>query len=321
MNTATAAPVSPSDSATDRLVLANRLTVADAFCGIGGFHVAASRLGLTVVWACDIDEHVQRAYEHNFGLRPSGDICSVNPEDVPDHDVLCAGFPCQPFSIIGARRALQDPRGGLFFDLVRLIRAKAPRAVVLENVKQLSTIQSGTVISRIVRDLHSLGYTVSWRILNALDFGLPQRRERTIIVGIKSDVDFVWPTGNATMRPLSTILEDDPDKKYFASPMIRRKRRRAHTAAVHPSIWHENKGGNISSHPYSCALRAGASYNYLLVNGERRLTLREQLRLQGFPETWTVVCNDAQTKKQIGNAVPVPMVQAVLANVLECLNA
>lgn len=294
---------------------------ADFFSGIGGFHIAATNLGHEVVFACDIDRDARKAYQHNFGLAPLGDIKELRPDEVPDHDLLLAGFPCQPFSIIGNREGFKDPRGSLFFDLLRFIEAKAPRAIVLENVKQLATADNGSVIRRILSELESLGYSTSYKVLNALDFGLPQKRERTIIVA-SNETDlrgWRWPEGGSPMRPLATILESDPDPKHFVSQSIKDKRRLVHTAPSSPMIWHENKGGNVSSHEWSCALRAGASYNYLLVDGVRRPTPRELLRLQGFPDDWEIVCTDSQTRKQVGNAVPVPMVQAVLERMVESI--
>ncbi len=294
------------------LCVAPRLRFADFFCGIGGFHIGAENLGMECIFASDIDPHAQDAYEANFGIRPVGDISKIIPKDVPDHDILFAGFPCQPFSIIGKQGGFADPRGTLFFDLLEIIKEKMPVGIVLENVKQLATSDKGSVIERILSDLREVGYEVEYKILNALDFGVPQKRERTIIVGSLVGLDeFEWPEGGAPMKPLSEILETKPDDKFFVSERIRQKRIDAHKAEVTPSIWHENKSGNISSYPYSCALRAGASYNYLLVNGERRLTPRETLRLQGFPDTYKIVSTDSQVKKQTGNAVAVPVVQAV----------
>ena len=307
-------PLPPTDHQKETL------KCADMFCGIGGFHLAAQNLGLDVVFACDIDQQVRQAYFANYGLQPEGDIFDLEPEDVPDHDILFAGFPCQPFSIIGQQRGFSDPRGTLFFEIMRVLRAKRPQGVVLENVKQLTTAQKGSVIQRILDDLSQLGYSVDYRVLNALDFGLPQKRERTIIVATQHQfTSFPWPTESVPMQPLSQILETDPDPKYYVSERIRRKRLASHVASVSPSIWHENKAGNISSHPFSCALRAGASHNYLLVDGERRFTSRELLRLQGFPDTWKIVCSDAQTRKQTGNAVPVPMVQSVIQRLVRIL--
>lgn len=296
------------------------LRCADFFSGIGGFHIAARNLGLDVVFACDIDPQTRFAYRANFGMEPQGDIAELSDEDIPDHDLLFAGFPCQPFSIIGRQQGFNDPRGTLFFEILRIVRSKRPQGIVLENVKQLSTAQSGKVLLRIITDLHDLGYTVESKVLNAMDFGLPQKRERTIIVATQSPFfRFPWPDRSVPMRPLSEILESSPAQKFYASERIRAKRRAAHTALVSPAIWHENKGGNVSSHEWSCALRANASHNYLLVDGERRLTPREMLRLQGFPDSWRVVCSDAQTRKQAGNAVPVPMVQAVIERMVKII--
>lgn len=305
----------------DDLRASNAWRCADFFSGIGGFHIAASNLGHEVVFACDIDRDARRAYQHNFGLDPWGDIVELRPEEVPDHDLLMAGFPCQPFSIIGQRRGFADPRGSLFFELLRFIDAKRPRAVVLENVKQLSTAFGGNVIRRILDEMESLGYSTAYKVLNALDFGLPQKRERTIVVASREfDLSrWQWPVREVKMRPLSDLLETDPDPKHFVSDTIRLKRQLAHTASGSPMMWHENKGGNVSSHEWSCALRAGASYNYLLVDGVRRPTPREMLRLQGFPDTWEIVCTDSQTRKQVGNAVPVPMVESVMERLVESI--
>ena len=294
-------------------------TFADLFCGIGGFHYAAANLGLRCVFACDIDEAACKQYSKNFGLEPERDIYDVVAADIPDHDLLFAGFPCQPFSIIGDRKGLEDSRGVLAFEIVRVLRAKQPAGFVLENVRQFATIGKGTAMRSLLHELRESGYDCDWRILNALDYGLPQKRERIIIVGFLKRMaldKFDWPVAVSKYKPLSEVLEVNPAARFWASDYIREKRKAAHTPTTMPSIWHENKGGNISSHPYSCALRAGASYNYLLVNGERRLTPREMLRLQGFPDSFDIVGNDSQIRKQVGNAVPVPMVQAVINEVL-----
>ena len=295
------------------------LTFADIFCGIGGFHQAAKSLGMECVFACDIDEEVRKTYEHNYGILPQSDITKIRARSIPDHDILFAGFPCQPFSIIGNRAGFADVRGTLFFELARIIEAKRPRAFILENVKQLVSHNKGETLARILEILRDeFGYQVLYKVLNALHFGLPQKRERALIVGFREEaVGFEFPTVKEPMKPLSEILEIEPLQKHFVSDRIKLARHVAHSASVTPSIWHENKAGNIASHPFSCALRAGASYNYLLVNGERRLTPREMLRLQGFPDTFEIVSNDSQARKQAGNAVPAPMVKAILESVLK----
>ena len=294
----------------------NNVTCVDLFCGIGGFHQAAKNAGIKVVFASEIDDNAKKAYRENYGLEPYGDIKTINASEIPDHDILCAGFPCQPFSIIGSRKGFDDERGVLFFEIERILKAKLPRGVILENVKRLVSADKGEILRSIIKCLENLGYKVEYRILNALNFGLPQKRERTIIVAMQKHVDFPWPNNIKPMKPLSDILELNPDKKYYVSDKIRNKRLNQHTSTIFPSIWHENKSGNISSHEWACALRAGASYNYLLVNGERRLTSRELLRLQGFPDDWKIVCSDMATRKQAGNAVPVPMVEDIMKRML-----
>lgn len=294
----------------------------DLFCGIGGFRygleLAANELALhsECLFSSDIDPHCQVAYEHNFGHKPVGDIKEISEESIPDHELLIAGFPCQPFSIIGHRKGFSDTRGTLFFDIARILDAKRPDAFVLENVKLLKGHNGGETLRRILETLRDLGYKTDYRVLNALNFGLPQKRERIWIVGFKDDAIMNWPTGGVAMKPLSKILESDIDPKHFASPEIQRKRLEKLAPIKEPTIWHENKSGNVSAYPYSCALRAGASYNYLLVDGKRRLTPREMLRLQGFPDSFEIVCSDHQTRKQAGNSLPVNVAKAVIQQVL-----
>ncbi len=299
---------------------------ADLFCGIGGFRFAAeqvfARRGVNsaCVFSCDIDPFARKAYHANFGEYPAGDITKIHEREIPDHDMLFAGFPCQPFSIIGERKGFEDARGTLFFEIARVLAAKRPKAFLLENVKQLVGHDKGRTLTTILRVLREdLRYTVYYKTLNALDYGLPQKRERVAIVGFRQPVAFDFPPPQKKFTPLEKILESDPDPKYYASEYIRARRRAEHAPAVTPSIWHENKSGHISSYPYSCALRAGASYNYLLVNGERRLTPREMLRLQGFPDSFKIVVSEWQTRKQAGNAVPVNIVRAVLEAMLPAL--
>lgn len=297
----------------------------DLFCGIGGFRFAITQAAkryhvpIKCVLSSDIDIHANKAYKENFGEIPQGDIRQITEKEIPDHDLLLAGFPCQPFSIIGDGKGFEDARGTLFFEIARILKAKKPKAFVLENVKRLVSHEGGRTLKRIMETLEEIGYEVNYKVLNALDFGLPQKRERAFIVGSLASINYSWPEGSSRMKALNEILEKKIPKKYFASEAIVFKRKSIHKSNHHPSIWHENKAGNICSYPYSCALRAGASYNYLLVNGERRLTPREMLRLQGFPEDFKIVCNDYQTRKQAGNALPVPVAEAVISGLLPYL--
>jgi DNA (cytosine-5)-methyltransferase 1 len=294
----------------------------DLFCGIGGFRVAFEDachevdINANCVFSSDIDKYAQDSYEANFGERPHGDITQIDEKDIPDHDILFAGFPCQPFSIIGQMKGLDDTRGTLFFDIARILEEKQPKAFILENVKQLVGHDGGNTLKVILKSLKDLGYHVQYSVLNALDYGLPQKRERIVIVGHKEPIMFTYPDPVRPYKPLSEILEDKADKKHYASEYIRAKREESHKSSFYPSIWHENKSGNICSYPFSCALRAGASYNYLLVNGERRLTPREMFRLQGFPDSYKIIVSDGQAKRQAGNAVPVNMIKAVVQKLL-----
>jgi DNA (cytosine-5)-methyltransferase 1 len=300
-----------------------KIKFIDLFCGIGGFRTAMDEACLEnyiipeCVFSSDIDSFCQDSYEANFGERPFGDITKIDEKDIPDHDILFAGFPCQSFSIIGKMQGFNDVRGTLFFDIARILKHKKPKAFVLENVKQLFGHDNGNTLKTIVNVLEKeLGYSVRFAVLNALDFGLPQKRERIIIVGHKEPILFNFPSPIRPFKPLTEILEKKVDAKYFASEMILEKRKNKHKSAYNLSIWHENKSGNICSYPYSCALRSGASHNYLLVNGERRLTPREMFRLQGFPDKYKIVVSDGQAKRQAGNAVPVNLVKAVILKLL-----
>jgi DNA (cytosine-5)-methyltransferase 1 len=297
------------------------MTYVDLFCGIGGFHAAAKQSGapLRCVLACDIDPVCQRVYEQNHGIAPLGDISLISSDSLPDHDLLFAGFPCQPFSIIGDMKGFEDARGTLFFEIARILEAKKPRAFILENVKMLAGHEKGRTLSLILATLRDLGYTTDWRILNALDYGLAQKRERVFIVGYWGEGSFSWPPPSPRRQDLSEILEPNPSTRYLASPEIREKRALAAAKGSSPTIWHENKSGSIGRHPYSCALRAGASHNYLLVDGERRLTEREMLRLQGFPESFQIHEPYSVVRRLLGNSVPVPVVSAVLRELLASL--
>ena len=297
-------------------------TFIDLFAGIGGMRIPFERLGGECVFSSEWDSHAQQTYDHNFGEMPEGDITEIDAGDIPDHDILLAGFPCQPFSIIGDKQGFADTRGTLFFDIERILSEKKPAAFLLENVKQLFTHDKGRTFAIIEDSLSSLGYTTYHDVLNALDFGLPQKRERIFIVGFRQSLAFDFPQGSGAYKPLSEILEPDEqvDPTLFASECIQESRlEKCKIKPFYPSIWHENKGGNISVLRYSCALRAGASYNYLLVNGRRRLSAREMLRLQGFPEDFKIVVNITQLRKQTGNSVAIPVVSAIAEKMIEAL--
>ena len=302
-----------------------KFTFVDLFAGIGGIRIPFTELGGKCVFSSEWDKAAQISYSYNFGEVPFGDITKINSDSIPKHDVLLAGFPCQAFSIIGKMKGFADTRGTMFFEVARILQHHQPKAILLENVKQLVSHDGGKTFKVILDALAELGYSVKWKILNALDFGLPQKRERVIIVGFKSAA--ACEQFNFDFEPiaynLASVLEDDKnvDSSLFASDMILDKRRKRVEGknVFYPSVWHENKSGNISILPYACALRTGASYNYLLINGYRRPSSRELLRFQGFPEKFKIEVSHQEIRRQTGNSVAVPMIRAVAKKIIQLL--
>jgi len=294
----------------------------DLFAGIGGIRLGFEAHGCKTVFSSEWDKHAQKMYEDNFGEKPFGDINLIKPEDIPDHDILLAGFPCQPFSIAGKGLGFADTRGTLFFNIEENLSVQQPYAFFLENVKRLTTHDNGNTFRIITEKLKNLGYFIHYKVLNSLDYGIPQKRERIYIVGFKEDIHFEFPKPINCYQPLSEFLEEEVsiDKSYYVTDYIKEKRlKHVKGTPSRPTIWHENIGGNISALPFSCALRAGGSYNYLLVNGERRLTSREMLNLQGFPKDFKITLPYTQVRKIAGNSVTVPVIKAIAKNFIESL--
>ena len=296
----------------------------DLFAGIGGIRLGFESVGGRCVFSSEFDEEACKTYEANFGERPSGDITKIAASEIPDFDVLLAGFPCQAFSIIGKKEGFANETcGTLFFEIERILREKRPPAFMLENVRNLASHDGGKTF-RVIRDhLTALGYRVHAKVLNALDFGVPQKRERIVIVGFLDDVPFSFPepVPESERKTLADVLETNVDRKYYVRDAIRNARLAKLKDPDYPKpyVSHENMAGSITPRPYSAALRAGASANYILVDDERRPTEREMLRLQGFPDSFKIVVNYGQVKKQCGNSVAVPMIKAVARQMLGAL--
>lgn len=296
----------------------------DLFAGIGGIRLGFEHYGCENVFSSEWDKYAQKMYENHFGEKPFGDINEINPEDIPNHDILLAGFPCQPFSIAGKGLGFDDTRGTLFFNIEEILRVKKPQSFLLENVKRLTTHDNGNTFKVILQKLRDLGYSVNYKVLNTLNYGLPQKRERIYIVGFFEPLMFEFPSPPPKEQHvlLKDVLEskDKVESSYFVSERIRLKRLQSLKKEVpNPSVWHENIGGNISPLTYSCALRAGGSYNYLLVNGERRLTGREMLRLQGFPDEYEINIPYSQCRKVAGNSVSVPVIKYIAEQMMKSL--
>lgn len=298
------------------------LKIIDLFAGIGGIRLGFEKIGAKCVFSSEWDKHAQSMYEENFGERPFGDINDIDPKDIPDHDFLLAGFPCQPFSIAGKQLGFADTRGTLFFNIEKILEEKRPYGFLLENVSRLVTHDKGRTFKVILEKLENLGYTVYYKVLNTIDYGIPQLRKRIYIVGFKDKIHFQFPKPDGHKVSLAEILEPETDipDNYYVSDEIKEKRfARVKANPPFPAIWHENIGGNISALPHSCALRAGGSYNYLLVNGVRRLTGREMLRLQGFPDSFKINVAYTQARKIAGNSVTVKVIELIAMEIKKAI--
>lgn len=302
----------------------NSFRFIDLFAGIGGIRLGFESVGGHCVFSSEFDEDACKTYEANFGEHPAGDITKIDAKDIPDFDILLGGFPCQAFSIIGKKEGFANETcGTLFFDIERILKEKRPPAFMLENVRNLTAHDGGKTFKIIKEHLEKLGYHVYAKVLNALDFGVPQKRERIIIVGFLDNVKFSFPSPipEDERKTLNDILEINVDPKYYVRETIKNSRleRLKDKNYPKPYISHENIAGTVTPHPYSSALRAGASANYILINDERRPTERELLRLQGFPDSFKIVVPYGKIRKQTGNSVAVPLIKAVANEMITSL--
>lgn len=309
-----------------RCTLWDSFKFIDLFAGIGGIRLGFESVGGKCVFSSEFDEDACTTYEANFGEHPSGDITKIQSKDIPDFDILLGGFPCQAFSIIGKKEGFANETcGTLFFEIERILKEKRPAAFMLENVKNLTAHDSGKTFRIIKEHLECLGYHVYAKVLNALDYGVPQNRERIIIVGFLDNVNFNFPipVPLEQRKSLKDILECSVSDKYFVSEKIKKSRleRLKDKNYPRPYISHENMAGSVTPHPYSSALRAGASANYILVNDERRPTEREMLRIQGFPDSFKIVLPYSKIKKQCGNSVAIPVIAAVAKEMMKALKS
>lgn len=301
-----------------------RFTQIDLFAGIGGIRQGFQRQGGYTVYSSEWDKHAQRTYAANFGEIPDGDITKVDENSIPDHDILLGGFPCQPFSQAGLKRGFEDARGTLFFDIARIIKAKRPKAFMLENVKQLRGHDKGKTLKVILSVLNELGYYVPTpQVLNAYHFGAPQNRERIIIVGFNEDYlpdlrePFEYPTGCVDESvKVGNILEKTVPDKFTISD-------RLYAGHIARKAMHEKKGNGFgfcvfnADSPYTSTISAryykDGSEALIEQEGKnpRMLTPRECARLQGFPENFIIPVSNTQAYKQFGNSVCINVIEAV----------
>jgi DNA (cytosine-5)-methyltransferase 1 len=331
-----------------------KTTFIDLFAGIGGFHFALDSLGFECVFASEIDEKARITYEANFkDISPklfegiglplfNKDITKIDPKDIPDHDILCGGFPCQPFSIAGHRKGFEDVgRGDLIFNIVDIIRVKQPRVVFLENVKNLYSQDQGQTYRYIKELIQKQGYFVKEKVLNASNFGLPTARERLYILAFKNKLDFdqfEFPEGSKKPVKLLDFLENEntQTQKYE----IIRDDITLKNIEIKPDIFGNfpqktiqigkiNKGGQgeriyspfghaitLSAHGGGAAAKTGA-YS---INGKiRKLTPRECARIMGFGENFKILVSDSEAYKQFGNSVATAVIKAITQNIYNIL--
>ena len=322
----------PSSAKTTPKTRGPKFRFIDLFAGVGGMRIPFEELGGKCVFTSEIDDRAAATYETNFGEKPTGDIRAVDEKVIPDHDLLVGGFPCQPFSHAGLKEGFNDEtRGTLFFEIERIVGYHEPTAILLENVKGLVSHDKGNTMRVIERHLDGLGYWVHTMVLNAKDFGLPQNRERIFIVGLhkeRIDADtFQFPEPLMTPTRLGDILEDNVDPKFTISNKLwagHQRRRREHAARGNGfgySIFTEDSEytSTISARYYkdgSEILIADISDPTGKRLNPRKLTPREAARLQGFPEDFIVNPSNSQAYKQFGNAVAVPVIRAIAAELV-----
>ena len=324
----------------------NKFAFIDLFAGIGGMRIGFERAGGTCVFSSEFDVKAQNTYERNYWETPFGDITSIPPQLIPDHDVLIAGFPCQPFSHAGLKLGIEDTRGTLFYNIAAILEKKRPKFAFLENVKGLVSHQGGETLKIILNTLIMLGYKCTIpnnviangttaqiqklakeMVLRSVDFGLPQNRQRIYIVLWREDLEdaFEYPSPDGKQTCVASILEAEPDPSLTISNRLwsghqRRKRENKIKGKgfgyglVHPDSEYTN---TISARYY----KDGSEILIAQENANpRKLSTREAARLQGFPEEFIINESSVQAYKQFGNSVSIPVIEACAKQIKRCLD-
>ena len=303
--------------------------IVDLFAGIGGIRLGFEQAfgDIECVFTSEINKFANMTYKANFGDdHIFGDITKINESDVPDHDILLAGFPCQPFSQAGLKKGFTDTRGTLFFDIERILLAKQPKAFLLENVKQLKGHDKGRTFQTIIDHLNKAGYKVFYEILKARDFGLPQNRERIYIVGfLDHSINFDFPKPTNLPTRVGDILDDVVDGKYTISDKLwSGHKRRKELNKLNGKGFGYGLFNKDSAYTNTISARYYKDGSEILIEQEnknpRKLTPREACRLQGFPEDYIISVSDAQAYKQFGNSVAVPVIKAIATEIKKALN-
>lgn len=300
----------------------------DLFAGIGGIRLPYQKLGGECVFSSEIDKYAIETYKANFNEIPSGDITKINEKEIPNFDILLAGFPCQAFSVAGKKLGFEDERGTLFFEIVRILKYHKPLAFHLENVKGLVSHNNGETFKHMINILtKDLGYKVYWEILNAMDYGVPQHRNRVMIIGFKNqNANFNFPAPYNYRVNVGSILEERVDKKYTISDKLwEGHQRRKRNNKLNGKGFGYNLYTDESEHTVTLSARYYKDGSEILISqgnqNPRKLTPRECARLQGFPDDFILPnISDCHLYKQLGNSVPTKMIGEVANNVIKELN-
>lgn len=312
----------------------------DLFAGIGGFHLALTNNGASCVFSSEWDLKASSVYEQNFNIKPFGDITKINESEIPSHDIICGGFPCQAFSVSGNQKGFNDIRGTLFFDIARIAKYHKPKVLFLENVKNLIKHDNGNTLKTILKTLDEIGYNVNYKILNASHFGLPQNRERVYFVCFRKDLIDTFSFPKETFKPVSIkdILETNANIDFIERDDINIYKEfnpefDIFNNIVLPNkpiqIGKVNKGGqgeriyNIFGHAITLSAYGGgvgSKTGLYYINGKiRKLTPRECARVQGFPESFKIHPLKTEAYKQFGNSVAVNVIDTIYKNILNVL--
>lgn len=314
------------------------LKVASLFCGcggsdlglLGGFNFLGHhypRLNYEIIYAVDFDKYAVETYNKNF-FHPAVcvDVSDVDFSTIQDVDVLVGGFPCQSFSTVNPTKDVNDERANLYKQIVRFLKEKSPKSFICENVKGLITLQKGAIIRKIISEFESVGYTVQYKLMKAVEFGIPQRRERVFIIGIRKDFDcnFQYPKALNSIEdavPLRTVIErlDIPEKKYYFSERAVQGMKNAKNN-MKRGLWQDLNGPCLTITSHLAKTSINSRDPLLLVNPEtelyRRFTPREAARIQSFPENFILNKSETKSYKQIGNAIP-PVLMWHIAKALQ----
>lgn len=313
----------------------NGYTFIDLFAGLGGFRLALESFGAKCVYSSEWDKAAQEVYYKNFNDMPDGDITKVDEKNIPVHDILCAGFPCQAFSISGKQRGFEDSRGTLFFDVARIAKYHKPKIIFLENVKNFAAHDNGNTLKVVLTTLEEIGYSVYYKVLNSVDYGIPQKRERIYIVCFRKDLDtkkFKFPEKMKLVKHVEDFLEENPnvsiydEKKY---PIVYNGKLDNEYSNKMIRLGTVNKGGqgeriySIKGIAATLSAYGGgvfAKTGGYLVNGKvRRLSPRECARIMGYPDTYKIANNKNEAYKQFGNSVVIDVLQYIVLEITKTI--